>query len=115
MRSVRQPFWCCWAQAQRYIRMLGMSSSQSLTTIELFGVRVLSLLAAALAAIRWLGCGLRTLTCDDRRKRVVADVAGHWMSICCGPRRLAVLAPVTQYDIRGRRDGPPAGFASSLP
>ena len=117
MCLVRRQYRCCWAQAQCYISMFGMSSSQSLTTIELFGVPVPSaVLVAVLTAVRWLGCALRTLTCGDRQQSVESAVdAWRWLPLRSGYGPLAGLAPVSWFDRRGRHDRPAAWAAWPSP
>ena len=103
-------------------RLLGMSSSQSLTTTELFGFRMISLAVLGVIAVaRWFQRGLRSLTCGDGRQPVKPAVGqGRWFAPRSEVMPAAALAPVAWFDTRGRRDGPaetrgPAAASYILP
>lgn len=89
-------------------RLLGMSSSQSLTTTELFGFRTICLAVLGVIAIaRWFKGGLRSLTCGDGWQPVKPAVGpGRWFALRSELMPAAALAPVARFDTRGRRDGP---------
>jgi hypothetical protein len=94
--------------------IVGMSSSQLLTTTEMFGSRALSLaIAAVVVVIRSLWQGAHTLTCDDRR-RPVQPAAGSWSweLLCCGNVSRAATLPASRSYNWVRRIGL-AAFAAS--
>jgi hypothetical protein len=85
-----------------------MSSSQPLITPELFGLRVLStVLAAMVAAVVRLSMGLRSLTYGDGQQASMS-AAGPWdmVSIRAGRWPRAELAFAPWIAGRGRRTGP---------
>ncbi|HEX2477460.1 MAG TPA: hypothetical protein VHK01_22075 [Lacipirellulaceae bacterium] len=93
-----------------------------MTTTELFGFRMFSLAVLGVMAIaRWLGAGLRNLTCGDGRKPVKPAVGpGRWFALRSELIPAAALAPVAWYNTRGRPKGPaethgPAAASYILP
>jgi hypothetical protein len=88
-----------------------MSSSQSLTLIELHGFRAL------LALIGWITCrsaqllrGLQLLA-NSYLSRLL-DRSPLWLRPASAEVECSPWGPVLWFDIVGRRDGPQANFAS---
>jgi hypothetical protein len=99
-------------------RLLGMSSSQSLTTTELFEFRWLSLAVASVISVaHWLTGELRNLTCGDGRQQPVEPAVGpgRWFALGSGLMPCAAVAPVARFHTRGRRDGPAAASGLRRP
>src|SRR3954465_4599799 len=101
-RQLRLP-----GRTQRYIRTFVMSSSLLLTITESHGFRaLLATIISIIAAIRFVGRGLRNLAC--RKEHSTEPDAGltFWARFLQGGDAFARKVPVLWFDTSGGREGP---------
>ena len=97
------------SRTQRYIRTFVMSSSLLLTITESHGFRaLLAVIIAIIAAIRFVGRGLRNLA--SRKSQPTKPEVGptFWARLLQGGDACARRVPVLWFDTSGGREGPRA-------